>query len=429
MKVKLSILLAVLMVLGLLLTSCQAQETATVAPTQEVVAPAPTEPEAAAPAPTEPEAAAPAPTEPAAKPLIVVSLPALDNPLMLAFQDAFKNTFGAEYDVQVASADGNANTQATQIENYTAMKPALMFVMAVEPTSLVPKLEAAREAGVQVLFAGGDPGSEDAYDSVMKMNQFLSGEYAALMAKQWVDKTYPDAAPGSIETAIFESTLNPEAVARSQGLKMISEPYLKDETGAYIDASGTPISDADGNYLTGKSEADRVENPAFSPAVKVVQIVPAEMFQAGQTAMQNILTTNPNVKLVVAYAGDGGMGASQAIMDEYAKGAGVSAIDDLNKVAVFSVGMIGAEGPAVADSSTGKGVFRGTIRFGGDLIRRTLEFATKILKGEAYPKIIWDALDMVTAENGQLMYVPVESATVLTLPTTEPQPLQLPPGP
>ncbi len=44
------------------------------------------------------------------------------------------------------------------------------------------------------------------------------------------------------------------------------------------------------------------------------------MFQAGQTAMQNILTTNPEVKLVIAYAGDGGMGASQAILDEYAKG-------------------------------------------------------------------------------------------------------------
>ena len=397
--------------------------------TPQAPAPATTAPEVAAPPPTEPEVAVTEATAPEAKPILVVSLPALDNPLMLAFQDAFKNTYGAEYDIQVSSADGNANTQGTQIENYTAMKPEFLFVMAVEPTSLVPKLEAARQAGVKVLFAGGDPGSENAYNSVMKMNQFLSGEYAALMAKQWVDKTYPDAAPGSIETAIFESTLNPEAVARSQGLKMISEPYLRDETGAYIDATGALISDAEGNYLSGKTEADRVENPAYSPAVKVVQTVQAEMFQAGQTAMQNILTTNPNVKLVVAYAGDGGMGASQAIMDEYAKGSGVSVIDDPNMVAVFSVGMIGAEGPAVANSSTGKGVFRGTIRFGGDLIGRTMEYAGKMLHGEEYPKIVWDALDMVTADNGQLMYVPVESATVLTLPTVEPMPLELPPGP
>jgi ABC-type sugar transport system substrate-binding protein len=408
MKKKLSIMFSVLLVVGLLLTACQAQPTATVAPTQAVAAPPTAAPQ---PAPTETTASV-------AKPILVVSLPALDNPLMLAFQDAFKGAFGDKFDVQVSSADGNANTQATQIENYTAMKPAFMFVMAVEPTSLVPKLIAARDAGAKVLFAGGDPGDENAYDSVMKMNQFLGGEYAALMAKEWVDKTYPDATPGSIETAIFESTLNPEAVARSQGLKMISEPYLKNEQGEYIDATGAVVA-----------EADRIENPAYSPAVKVVQTVQAEMFQAGQTAMQNVLTTNPSVKLVLAYAGDGGMGASQAIMDEYAKGSGVSVIDDLSKVGVFGVGMIGAEGQAVADASAGKGVYRGTVRFGGDLIGRTMDYAGKILSGAEYPKIIWDALDMVTGDNGQLMSVPVESATVLTVPTTEPQPLVLPPGP
>jgi len=405
MKKKLSLLFSVWMVAGLLLTSCQPKQTPTVATTPEEVAPAPTEPEVV---PTEV-------TQPGAKPIVAVCLPALDNPLMLAFQDAFKNTFGNEFDVQVSSADGNANTQATQIENYTAMKAKFLFVMAVEASSLVDKLKAARGAGVLVLFAGGDPGDEDAYDVVMKMNQFLSGAYAALMAKQWVDATYPEAAPGSIETAIFESTLNPEAVARSTGLKLIGEPYLKNEKGEYVDATGAVVD-----------EAHKVDNPAYSPAVNVVQVVQAEMFQAGQTAMQNVLTTNPNVKLVIAYAGDGGMGASQAIMDEYAKGPGVSVIDDLNKVAVFSVGMIGAEGPAVADSSTGNGVFRGTVRFGGDLIGRTMEYAGKMLHGEEYPKIVWDALDMVTAVTGQLMYVPVESAVVLTLPTTEPQPLVLP---
>ena len=53
---------------------------------------------------------------------LAVALPALDNPLMLAIQDTFKNGFGADYDVQVASADGDPNKQATQVENFTAMK-------------------------------------------------------------------------------------------------------------------------------------------------------------------------------------------------------------------------------------------------------------------------------------------------------------------
>jgi ABC-type sugar transport system substrate-binding protein len=381
----------------------------------ETAAPEAAAPETTAPEPAAPEEAAPEESAQEGGQTIAVCLPALDNPLMLGFQDAFTGTFGGQYDVQVASADGNANTQATQIENYTAMNVKFMFVMAVEPTSIVPKLKAAKEAGITILFAGGDPGDPDAYTAVMHMNQFLSGHYAAYIAKQWVDETYPDAAPGSVETAIFESTLNPEAVDRSAGLKMISEPYLKNAKGEYVDATGNVVS-----------EANKVDNPAYSPAVNVVQVVQAEMFQAGQTAMQNVLTTNPNVKLVIAYAGDGAMGASQAIMDEYAKGKGVSAIDDLDKVAVFSVGLLGPEGPAVADSSTGKGVFRGTVRFGGDLIGRTMEYATKMVNGEDVPKDIWDDLELVTSVDGKLMSVPVESATVLTVPTVEPQELILP---
>jgi ABC-type sugar transport system substrate-binding protein len=408
---KLCGVLTVVLIISMLLAACSTPPTPTATPVPPTAVP----PTAVPPTPVPPTAVPP--TAPAAKPVLAVCLPALDNPLMLAFQDAFKGAFGANFDVQVSSADGNANTQATQIENYAAMKAKFLFVMAVEASSIVPKLEAARAAGVKVLFAGGDPGSENAYDCVMKMNQFLSGAYAALMAKQWVDATYPNAAAGSLETAIFESTLNPEAVARSTGLKMISEPYLKNETGAYVDASGNVVA-----------EANKVANPAYSPAVKVVQVVQAEMFQAGQTAMQNVLTTHPNVKLVIAYAGDGGMGASQAIMDEYAKGAS-SVIKDLNKVAIFSVGMIGAEGPAVLDSAAGKGVFRGTIRFGGDLIGRTMEFAGKIVGGQEYPKVVWDALDMVTVIDGKLMAMPVEGAKVLTVPTGQPQPVQLMPGP
>ena len=402
MNKKISMVVVLVVLVGLLLAACGGAEP-TAAPTSAPAA--------------EPTEAVPATQVPVAeeKGIIAVVLPALDNPLMLGFQEAFSQAFGGQYDVQVASADGNPNTQATQIENYTAMGVKFMFVMAVEPTSIVPKLQAAKEAGITILVAGGDPGDPGAYTAVMTMNQFLSGHYAAYMAKQWVDEVYPDAEPGSIATAIFESTLNPEAVARTAGLHMITEPYLKNAAGEYVDAEGNIVD-----------EANRIENPAYSAAVNVVQTVQAEMFQAGQTAMQNVLTTNPDVKLVIAYAGDGAMGASQAIMDEYAKGSGVSVIDDLDKVAVFSVGLLGAEGPAVADSSTGKSVFRGTIRFGGDLVGRTMEYAGKMLNGEEVPAIIWDDLDLVTAVDGVLYAVPVESATVMTVPTTEPQELVLP---
>ena len=403
MSKKILSVLSIFLMTAFILTACQPA--------------APVATEAAAPAEPAAPAATEAPAQPAGKPVLAVALPALDNPLMLGFKDAFTKAFGDKYDVQVASADGNPNNQATQVENFTAMKPAFLFAMPAEATSLVPKLIAARDAGVKVLVAGGDPGDDKAYDSVMMMNQYLAGMYEAYMAKQWVDATYPDAKDGTVETAILESTLNTDAANRSAGMKMIAEPWLKNVKGEYVDATGKVVT-----------EADKVANPAYSSKVKVVADTQAEMFQAGQTAMQNILTTNPNVKLVLAYAGDGGMGASQAMLDEYAKGKGVSVIDDLNKVAVFGIGMIGPEGQAVLDSANNKSLFRGTIRFGGDLIGRTMEFAQKILNGDIQ-KIIYDPLDIVTVVGGKLMGVPITDTENFQVPTEPAQEIKLGPPP
>ena len=125
-----------------------------------------------------------------AKQIIAVCLPAMDNPLMLEIKDTFVKNFGAEYDVQVSSADGNPNTQSNQVENYTAMKVKFLCVMAVEATSLLPKLEAARAAGVITMVIGGEPGASGR-DAVMKMDQYLGGAYCAWMGKQWVEATFP----------------------------------------------------------------------------------------------------------------------------------------------------------------------------------------------------------------------------------------------
>jgi ribose transport system substrate-binding protein len=340
---------------------------------------------------------------------IALSLPAMDNPLMLAFKDSFDQAFGSQYKVEVASADGNPNTQATQIQNYTSQGVKFLFVMESEATSLLPTLQDAKKSGVMILAAGGDPGAEDAYDAVMKMDQFLAGEYCALLAKDWIDTTYPKAASGSVQAAVLESTLTPESVARDKGLAMISEPFLKDATGAYIASDGTPISDAKGQYLAGKSDSDRVANPTYTPAVKIVKHVEAAMMQDGQTATQNLLTTNPDLKLVLAYSSDGGMGASQAIMDGHPS--------DPGKLATFGVGMVGAEQQAITESGQGKGVFRGAVAFGGpDLPKSTVDLAQKMLSGQQYPKVTWDPLALATLENGQLVIKPVANSGVITLP-------------
>jgi hypothetical protein len=158
-----------------------------------------------------------------------------------------------------------------------------------------------------------------------------------------------------------------------------------------------------------------VANPVFCPAVKIVQTPTAEMYQAGQTAMQNVLTTNPNVKLVLAYASDGGNGASQAIMDEFAKGS-TSVVKDLNQMAVYGVGMFGPEGDAIKASGEGKSVFRGAIAFGGgDLPQATADLVNKMLLGTEFPEVTWDALAIATLVDGQLVIKPMANQGVIVV--------------
>jgi hypothetical protein len=75
-------------------------------------------------------------------------------------------------------------------------------------------------------------------------------------------------------------------------------------------------------------------------------------------------------------------------------------------------------------------VFRGTIRFGGDLVGRTIEWAGKMLNGEV-PGIIYDPLDIVTVIDGKLMAQPIDDTLVFVIPTAQPAEVLLgpPPGP
>jgi len=331
------------------------------------------------------------------KEIVALCLPSLDNPLMLLMKEKAVQEFGADYDVQVSSADGSPVTQAQQVENYTTMKAKVIFILAIETTSLAPKMIAAREKGVKIMIGGSEPGAE-ARDLVMKMDQYLAGQYCALMGKNWIEKTYPGAAPGSIEIGILTSSLTAEDLKRVAGIKMISEPFLKDVTGAYVNAAGAVVT----------ADADRAPNPAFCPSVKVVATSDASVFLDGQKVTQNFLTTNPKMKMILSYSSDAGTGASKALMD--APGVG-----DLSKVAVFGVGMFGPEADAIKDSATGKSVFRGAVAFGGDDLPGMTMSKIKLLLGtEKFDPEQWDPLAIGTIGAGGFSVKPVPNAGVLT---------------
>lgn len=318
-----------------------------------------------------------APAEKKQTNIIAVCLPTLDNPLMVGIGEAVTAKF-PDKQVKVTSADGDVNTQTSQIQNYITMKVDELIVMPCDADSVTSVLAEARKAGIKVLVTGTQLADTEAYDCMATCNQYLVGEYSALLAKSWVEKNYPDAPEGSIECAALLSSLNADAVNKSNGMLQVFEPYLKNVAGEYTDEKGNVVDDA-----------HKVANPVYCPALKLVQKTDAEMADAARTAFQNIQLTNPEVKVVLCCTGDGAGAVSQIFIDK-----GLSA-EEYAKIAVFGCGFIGSEKDYIENSIAGTSVFRATVAFGGgNLPGEMSDLAAKLLDGTA-EKDVWDPLALV----------------------------------
>jgi ABC-type sugar transport system substrate-binding protein len=171
------------------------------------------------------------------------------------------------------------------------------------------------------------------------------------------------------------------------------EQYRKNDNGEYIDSNNNVVD-----------EAHRVPNPVYCPQIKAVETTDAEMFQAAQVATENALTKNPNIKLVLAYSSDGAAGASQVYMDR-----GLSVVE-LDKIAVFGCGLIGPEEANLREASTGSGVFRGAIAFGGaDLPGEMANLAKRVYLNGEYEADAWDPIAKVYALNGEISRILVNN--------------------
>ncbi len=255
--------------------------------------------------------------------------------------------------VDIADAAGSATTQISQIENFTASGTDLIIVMAVDPTGITDAIQRAQKAGVKVLVAGSDPG---AYDAIMFIDQYEDGKLMAEMGAEWIEATYPDAAPGSIEIAILEDRSTPEANNRCDGIQTISDICDK---------------------------------------IKVVQTVGSiKANDAAQAAMENIMQSNPGIKMVLCYNSGAALG-----VNEFAMRSG-SPVKDPAGFAVFGSDLDEASVAAIAASADNSSVFRGLIKFGSDdLPGDTYRLATKMLLNESYEAKNPDPLTKITVEN------------------------------
>ncbi len=354
MKKNFSIILAIIMVAGMLLSACASA--ATEAPAAEQPAAATEVPAAAEPA--EDTVVSMVAAEPGSPfdingKVVCYIIPSLANPFLNGVATSVTEQFAADgVTVNVYGADeGGLNAQFDQIENCISMGVDFMYLMAAgEVDQLLPAVEEAKAAGIMVM--GVPPQKLAPFDAIMHTSQYEDGQKVVKMACDFIEARYPDAADGTVETAIVGGASSSVGMKlRDDGYSTITEVCPKVKLVAHLDVSGDSLP-------------------------------------VGQNAAENVLTANPDVKIFIAQSTAHAQGIANAIKAL----PGVN----LDDYAVFA----GDMDPSVIETVTScADPYKGFVAIGGtSLDVATYEQVKKMLQGVEHPNIINDVLEPINCD-------------------------------
>jgi len=254
--------------------------------------------------------------------------------------------------VDASSSDGNAALQLEFAENYRQMGVDGLIVFPPSGAEgLGEVLQSLRDEGVRVVsFINRLPAG---YDVQVLTDDFEQGLLSARAAAEWIDATFPDAAPGSIEVGLLTIRVSPEANAQSDGLAAITE---------YTDKV-TIVAEIESTFADGEA------------------VVMANT--------ETLLTSHPNISVILTY--NHGSAVDEVVM----RTPGV----DLENFAIFAIALDDPISQRVALSRTNESVVRGVATAGR--LGRFYHVAEAMLgRIEADANgIYWNDLIMVDANN------------------------------
>lgn len=280
-------------------------------------------------------------------------IPALSNTFLNNLANSVKEKAAVDgIEVFVYGADeGGATAQYSQIENCVSMGVEAMIVMA--PGSIenvLPAVQEAQKQGVKVI--GVPPGELEPFDAIMHTDQLEDGTKIAEMACDFINKTYPDAADGSVEVAIIGNDSGDlQMKLRADGMRTIAEICPKANVVQFIDSADQSMT-------------------------------------FGSTVAENIITAHPNVKVFLAQSSAWAQGISQSI----------KALPnvDITQYAVYA----GDMDPTMIDTvKSCADPYRGLVAIGGtNLDQVTYDLLKKVMQGVEFPTITNDVLEKIYCE-------------------------------
>ena len=270
----LAIVLALTMLLGLAACSANSAPTTAAPATEAPAAPAASET-------TQPQAEAPADSEDASTSDFILSVePSCEKgdkinkiayiPMsttsnyFLAMSEEFVARFtDAGFYAEYTSPDFDSVRQQEILENYVTQGYDCIVVFPINAASISSAVDAAREQGVIVIC---QVNQTDACDGWVGTDAYSLGEGAAKLATDWVNKTFPDAADGTVKAALIEIRTDDNNSGLADGCAAVSQLCAKVE-------------------------------------VVTTVTVTEETEVAAQEAVENLFITNPEVQVILCNTG------------------------------------------------------------------------------------------------------------------------------
>ena len=240
------------------------------------------------------------------------------------FFDMLANTYietmkAEGWNAEYTSGNFDPPTQIAAAENYIAMGVDVLVIWSVAPEAMGGVIDQAMAAGIKVIAFVAQT---EKFDVVMLSDDAELASSCAKLAAKWVDEAYADAADGSVPVAVFSCRAAQTGVVQADVLLKMAE------------------------YSTKIGEVIEVECEDETPAT-------------GLTKMENLYTTNPEIKLFLSAHN----GLAQGISNFYT---GInSPVTDYSDMGIFCVNGDTAVYDMIKASVNDENPLRGTVMTGG----------------------------------------------------------------
>lgn len=183
-------------------------------------------------------------------PFVGFTLPSIGNDFMLALSEQIRASVeeaGAQ--IQMDAADGDVTTQIEQIENYITMGADLIVVFPISGEAVANACRQAMEQGIPVVAFAVEVPCE-VTSTVVNINDREMGRACADMVNAWLEKTFPEAEDGEVHVLVLGSSMTPQIVERTEGMKTIAEnpkvtmKYFETENQDSVDACRKSVENA-----------------------------------------------------------------------------------------------------------------------------------------------------------------------------------------